>query len=231
MEKKIELDNKVIKIFYKKNSVNQNIPVVILNLYDGNSEEIWNKTNELSNINYILVTISKIDWNKELSPWYMEKLFESENDYDGKADDYLNILINKIIPEIEKQINKELNKKVSYFALAGYSLAGMFSIYSLYKTDIFKRIICCSGSLWYPNFTHFIQDNDLKNLPDKIYFSLGDKESKTKNELMSKVEENTKLVYNYFNSMGIEAIYELNEGNHFQDITLRIAKGICWILK
>ena len=35
----------------------------------------------------------------------------------------------------------------------------------------------------------------------------------------------------HFKSMGIETTYEVNPGNHFQDVNLRCAKGILELLQ
>ena len=165
-----------------------------------------------------------------MSPWYMDKLFKGADDYTGRADEYIEILTSRILPEIDKNIKELLHIDIESYIIAGYSLAGLFAIYSLYKTNIFTSVISCSGSLWYPNFIEYIEKNELKVNPNKIYFSLGNKESKTKNELMAKVEEKTRFVEKYYNNKNIKTIYEENEGNHFQDVAYRIAKGIKWIL-
>ncbi len=224
MKKEIKVEDKNVTVYYDEN-INIPVPIVILNTFDEDGENIWNLCKEKNCRDYILATISNINWNDEMSPWYMKKLYKNDKDYLGKADEYIEKLTNRIIPEIEK------NFTVSYYVLAGYSLAGLFSIYSMYKTEKFKRIVSASGSFWYPNFLEYINKNKIKNNPDKIYFSLGNKESKTKNELMSKVEVNTKYLLEYYKNQGIETIYEENEGNHFQDVNIRIAKGICNILE
>ncbi len=224
------IEDKDIVIYYKDNSSN-NIPVIILNTFNEDGEEIWDKVSKLRDKECIIVSISNIDWNKEMSPWYMEKLFKGDSDYLGGADKYLNTLTKIIIPNISKIIEEELNKNISKYILAGYSLAGLFAVYSLYKTNIFSSIISCSGSLWYPKFIEYIEENDLKVIPDKIYLSLGNKESNTKNKLMSQVYDKTKYIEEYFRNKNIKVIFEENEGNHFQDVTLRIARGIVWILE
>lgn len=231
MKKVIEIENKIVTIFYEEKAKIREVPVIVLNTFDEDKEEIWNKAKELAQKEFILVAISNINWNKEMSPWYIKRLYNSEDDYSGDADKYLITLTTIIIPEVSKVINDLLNIEISYYSIAGYSLAGLFAIYSLYKTNLFKRVISCSGSMWYPKFTEYVKTNNLKIIPDKIYISLGNKESKTKNALMASVDKKTKDIKDYFENKGIQVIYEENEGNHFKNVTQRIAKGISWILK
>jgi len=230
MIKKIEIENKVITIYYSENTKENKLPVIILNTFDEDGQEIWNKSIEMTNKEYILVTISNLNWNKEMSPWYMDRLYDKEDDYAGGANEYIELLTNKIVLQVTKTIEEELKKKVKEFVIAGYSLAGLFALYSIYKTNVFDKVISCSGSLWYPDFVKFIEENKTIKMPEKIYFSLGNKESKTKNIIMSRVEENTKHIEKFYMKQGIKTIYEENEGNHFQDVSNRIVKAICWIL-
>ena len=64
-----------------------------------------------------------------------------------------------------------------------------------------------------------------------MYFSLGNKESKVKNQVLATVEKNTIDLEKIYKNKGIQTIYEVNEGNHFQDAVLRMARGIKWILE
>lgn len=45
------------------------------------------------------------------------------------------------------------------------------------------------------------------------------------------MEENTIFLSDYYKKFNIETKYDINEGNHFYDVTNRIVKGIEWILK
>ena len=45
------------------------------------------------------------------------------------------------------------------------------------------------------------------------------------------MQKNTEELLEYFRSLGIPCIYELNPGNHFQDVNLRCAKGILELLR
>ena len=87
-----------------------------------------------------------------------------------------------------------------------------------------------SGSLWFSDFIEYCKGNEYKRLPDKIYFSLGDKEANTRNPVLKTVRDKTIELSEYFKSIGAEVIFELNPGNHFTDTILRSAKGIKAIL-
>ena len=226
MVEKLNVGNKNIFIYYDGQVSSKTLPVVYFNAFEEDGEKIYDLTDK----NYILVSISNVDWNREMSPWFMEKLFKSGSDYTGHADEYLKELTSNIIPEVEIIIQK-IGYNISYSALCGYSLAGLFSIYAMYKTDYFSKIASCSGSLWYPKFAQFAKENDFSSKVETLYFSLGNKEKNTKNELMSKVEELTINLCEYYNSLGLDCIYEENEGNHFVNVEERIAKGIKYLVK
>ena len=49
--------------------------------------------------------------------------------------------------------------------------------------------------------------------------------------MLATVQNNTKELEKMFDDKGIKTIYEENEGNHFQNADLRMAKGIKWILE
>ena len=100
----------------------------------------------------------------------------------------------------------------------------------MYRTDVFSRAASMSGSLWFPGFTEYIRENDMKRTPDRIYLSLGDKEARTRHPLMSRVQENTEDAVKYYRELGLDVTWELNPGNHFRDPALRSAKGIMAIL-
>ncbi len=220
----ININNKIIKIYIPINM--NNIRLIILNSYESSSDNIINKCIKNSIKPFILVEITNINWNNELSPWYYK---DNNTIYDGNANIYLNELINIIIPKINNYINS-LNINITYYSLIGYSLAGLFALYASYNTNIFTSIASISGSLWYPNIINYIKNNNISTNINKIYFSLGNKENKIKNSIMSKVRDNTIIIEQYINNLHINTIYEENEGNHFNNIDTRIYKAIKWLL-
>lgn len=125
---------------------------------------------------------------------------------------------------------RQRQSSFSWIGLAGYSLAGLFAVYAMYRSDLFSRIASASGSLWYPGFVDYVKSHGMKRRPERLYLSLGDKEARTRNPYMKKVQENTELLYGWYRQQGIETTFELNSGNHFVNDTERMAKGIAWIL-
>jgi len=110
---------------------------------------------------------------------------------------------------------KELPGPPAWRGIAGYSLAGLFALYAIYRTDVFSRVGCMSGSLWFPGFKEYVFSHEPKRRPDCIYFSLGDKEVKTRNPVLKTVQENTEEIQAFYQNKGIDTVFHLNPGNHF----------------
>ena len=224
-----QIDNKRIEIFYRGTD-NKKLPVILLNCYGDEGNEVWKECINLKTKEFILVVISNLNWNDDMTPWECPPLYKGDSECKGYADNYLKFIEGEIIPKVKEYIINTLHKEIDYFGIAGYSLGGLFAVYSAYKIDIFKRVASASGSMWYPNFAEFVKENEISKNIDKIYFSLGDKEKNSKNELLQTVEDKTKEIHEYLGK-NIDSIYEENQGNHFQDGALRMAKGIKWILE
>ena len=139
---------------------------------------------------------------------------------------YLRLLVEEIIPRAEK----ELAGPPAWRGIAGYSLAGLFALYAIYRTDMFSRVGCMSGSLWFPGFKEYIFSHEPKSRPDCIYFSLGDKEAKTRNPVLKTVQENTEEIQTFYQNKGIDTVFQLNPGNHFVQGIERTIAGIQWLL-
>ncbi|HBF36432.1 MAG TPA: hypothetical protein DDW50_03840 [Firmicutes bacterium] len=174
---------------------------------------------------FVLISVDGVDWDCDLSPWPAPRVFNNRNDFAGRADAYLKELTEKIVPAVEAK----LGFSPCCRSIAGYSLAGLFAVYALYRTDIFSRVASMSSALWYDGFLNFMKTNRPIRLPERAYFSLGDRESKSKNPRLATVETCTAEAENLLRSLGVNTILELNPGNHFMDVPERIAKGIRWI--
>lgn len=71
------------------------------------------------------------DWNNELSPWEAPAVFGNEN-FGAGANDTLSFITEALL--------KKLNMNTDHIYLGGYSLAGLFSLWAAYQTDIFSGI-------------------------------------------------------------------------------------------
>lgn len=161
-----------------------------------------------------------------MAPWDIPPISSKDTPCTGGADAYLELLLNEILPQAEKTVFGT----PLWRGIAGYSLAGLFALYSIYRTDVFSRAASVSGSLWFPEFPAFVCSHTPKQTPDCIYFSLGDKEHKTRNPFLQTVRQNTEEMEDFYKQQGIATTFQLNPGNHFQDAALRTAAGIRWIL-
>ncbi|MBO4279220.1 MAG: hypothetical protein J5891_05355, partial [Spirochaetales bacterium] len=57
-----------------------------------------------------------------------------------------------------------------------------------------------------------------------------DKEEKTRNPVMSTVGTSIRQLYDIFREKEIPCILEWNEGNHFRQSNVRMARGFAWLL-
>ena len=197
---------------------------VYLNSYDDEEgEKVWQDLKN-SSVDVNLIVISSLDWNNDMSPYAAPSVFRHAPAFSGGADKYLDLLTEKIIPAAE-----EITGSVKWRGIAGYSLAGLFALYSLFRTDAFSRCASVSGSLWYPGFSSFVAQHEMMGIPQCIYFSLGDRECRTRNPVLSTVQSETENIVALMERRGIPAVFRLNDGGHHDNPALRTADGISWI--
>lgn len=154
-------------------------------------------------------------------------LSKTPNPAPVSADDYLRPLTEESITTAKKKI-----PGVPFWrGIAGYSLAELFALYAIYRTGLFSRVGSMSGSLWFPGMKEYIFSHKPKRRPDCIYFSLGDKESKTRNPVLRSVRQNTEEIQAFYQAKGIDAVFQLNPDNHYNHAAERTAAGIAWLLR
>ena len=176
--------------------------------------------------NFSLVAFKIEDWNSELTPWEMP-LLRGKGNFGEGATRTLEFIKNDLIPALSECINTG-NNEIKYI-LGGYSLAGLFSLWSGYQTDIFEGIAAVSPSVWYKKWIEYVETE--KPLSEKIYLSLGDTEEKTKHQILSKIGDNIRKQHEILEkSENVKTVLEWNEGNHFQNPDTRTAKGFLWVM-
>ena len=169
---------------------------------------------ELSENPFHLITVKVDSWNNDLSPWKAPAVFGNE-DFGGGADNML-----------QKILALTGDRDKTYY-IGGYSLAGLFSLWAAYQTDVFSGVAAASPSVWFPGFTEYVKSNEIHT--GKVYLSLGDREEKTRNPVMSKVGDSIREIYDWFTAKGVNCCLEWNKGNHFKEPDLRTAKAFAWI--
>ena len=182
-----------------------------------------------------LVNIGVDLWEENFSPWCAPRVFAKGPNFGDGAQKTLDTLINQVIPWAES----ELTEPPAYRALVGYSLAGLFSLWAglsqacITPIPTFQRIGAVSGSFWFPGLLDYV-DQQLRGGAVSLthaYLSLGDREARTPNPQIMHVRENAELLASRFESAGLTSMFELNRGNHFQNVEGRMQKALDWLVK
>ena len=199
-----------------------------------------------------LVHIGVDLWEENFSPWCAPRVFAKGPNFGDGAQKTLDTLVNQVIPWTES----ELTEPPAYRVLVGYSLAGLFSLWAGVTqagvsrsgapqqvargcqpdnapTPTFQRIGAVSGSFWFPGLLDYV-DQQLNGGAVGLthaYLSLGDREARTPNPQIMHVRENAELLASGLESAGITSTFELNRGNHFQNVEGRMQKALDWLVK
>ena len=189
-----------------------------------------------------LVCIGVDLWEENFSPWCAPRVFAKGPNFGDGAQKTLDTLINQVIPWTES----ELTESPAYKVLVGYSLAGLFSLWAGVSQQVargcqpddapvatFQRIGAVSGSFWFPGLLDYV-DQQLRGGAVGLthaYLSLGDREARTPNPQIMHVQENAELLASKFENAGITSMFELNRGNHFQNVEGRMQKALDWLVK
>ena len=202
------------------------LPLVFLNTVQGEGAGVWSACEKRGAPPFVLAAVERVNWSDDMTPWPMETA-KWEANCAGLADLYIETLEKEIVPAVLAQ----LNFKPTFCAIAGYSLGGLFAVYSLFRTPLFRRAASASGSLWYPAIVDFVEAHDLCGYTDFVYLSYGNREVKARNKRGKDLLPNTAAVMTALEAKGVRVLFEKNPGNHFYQANERMAKGICAILQ
>ena len=203
-------------------------PAVIIGIFsgeDGYPERIVQETAALTDKPFSLIAFETEDWDGDFSPWKTEGLKEGEV-FEGNGPKTLDWVTESAVTCAKQQLN------CSEIYAAGYSLAGLFALWSIYNTDVLAGAVCCSGSLWFEGW----MDYAAKTQPaenSKVYISLGGKEEKSPVQIISTIGTCTREMDKLLEANANISAHKLewNKGGHFADSAKRLAKGIAWILE
>ena len=194
--------------------------------YHENGQLLLEACRQIDCRGFNLVTISGLHWNQELSPWPVGTVVSRDDNFAGEASQWLPVLTDEVVPQVERLLDVPPSLRL----LAGYSLAGLFAVWTAFHSDLFSRILSASGSMWYPGWLEYAQQHEAAADLQGVYLSVGDKESTSRNAVLHTVGERTQALADLLASRGVNVKFELNPGNHFKNPPLRVAKGIKWLL-
>ena len=115
--------------------------------------------------------------------------------------------------------------------LGGYSLGGLFALWSVTRTDAFDAVFAGSPSLWMEGWNEYADAHHLK--VKYAYMSLGNKEECTRKQPFCIIGDRVRQQHKrHETQLGADhCILEWNEGGHFNEIEMRKAKGAAWCIK
>ena len=169
---------------------------------------------EMTDVDFSLRAV-KVDWFRDLSPWAAPAVFRNIPFGDGAPETLRELL--KLAADPEKR----------YF-IGGYSMGGLFALWSALQTDTFAGVAAVSPSVWFPGFTEYTASRPFRT--KRVYLSLGDREEKTRNLAMAAIGDRIRELHSVIRSQEIPCCLEWNKGNHFTDPDRRTAMGFAWLL-
>ena len=167
-----------------------------------------------------IVAISGMKWNDDLTPWKAPALNPKEEDFKGRAKNFLSSLLSDLFINTEQSLRLNHPKR----HLIGISLSGLFALWATTETNKFNSVASISGSLWYDGFVEWFKEQELH--ADRYFLSLGNKEVKSKNERLASVESCTEATLQIIRDKNKEITFITDEGNHFDFFRERIEKAI-----
>ena len=205
-----------------------------------------------------LVNVGVEQWEENFSPWCAPRVFAKGPNFGDGAQKTLNTLINQVIPWTESELTEPpAYRALVGYSLAGlFSLWVGVSQPGVSRSGTpqqvargcqhdataphvdapaatFQRIGAVSGSFWFPGLLDYV-DQQLSGGAVGLthaYLSLGDREARTPNPQIMHVRENAELLASKLESARITSTFELNRGNHFQNVEGRMQKALDWLVK
>lgn len=186
---------------------------------------------------HALAVFGVADWDAAFSPW--PATGTAGRHFAGLARDTLAWLKDACIPTVETALGRDgrpENPGSERFErerfLIGYSLAGLFALWSLGTGAPFAGAASCSGSLWFPGWEEYAKT---VRYPEGslAYLSLGLREERAHDPLVATVGNATRIQADRLAAdPAVRAsTLEWNGGGHFTEPELRIAKGVAWLLE
>ena len=147
-------------------------------LLDSEVDYIAGNTNK----RFALAAFNIDDWNRALTPWEMP-LLRGKGRFGSGASDTLDWMCRLLLPYCTERLGMVQGN--ARCLLGGYSLAGLFALWSGYQTDKFCGVAGVSPSVWYEGWLEFAAQSSLH--AESVYLSLGTKEENAKHPVLAQI--------------------------------------------
>ena len=191
---------------------------------------------------FVMAAFAIGDWEAELTPWH-DPAVSKRQAVGAHAGETLRYITDELIPYLQyKYADADLKSASSEseflnplqyplpIVLGGYSLGGLFSLWSGSESDCFAAIAAMSPSVWIAGWQDYACQHPVQT--HYVYLSLGDREEHTRNKAIAQVGNNIRWEYEHLKqTLGADnTTLEWNTGNHFVDGARRTAKGFAWCI-
>ena len=194
----------------------------------GNHERsLFDRTAELiagaTDIPFVLAAFQVFDWDLDLTPWHDDAI-NRKPEVGTMTGETLRYVTESLLPSLEAEYGK------LPVILGGYSLGGLFALWSSMQTDRFAAIAAASPSVWIRDWLDYAKAHPV--MTGKVYLSLGDQEERVKNRFISRVGDCVRGEYELLEAqLGSEnCTLAWNPGGHFQDGDIRLAAAFSWCI-
>lgn len=177
-----------------------------------------------SSMPFAMAAFEIVDWERDLMPWGDPAVSKRPEAGTG-AVDTLQYLLDGLLPWLKERYG-ELP-----VVLGGYSLAGLFSLWSARENNAFTGIAAASPSVWIQGWPEYAASHPLQ--ARQVYLSLGEHEEKTRNRAIAQVGERIRNEHALLERQLGESncTLEWNPGGHFVDCERRLARAFIWNLR
>ena len=178
---------------------------------------------EMTGTPFVMAAFAIGDWEVELTPWH-DPAVSKRQAVGEHAGESLRYITDTLIPYLHQEYGE------IPIVLGGYSLGGLFSLWSGSESDCFAAIAAMSPSVWIAGWQDYASQHPVKS--PYVYLSLGDREEHCRDKAIAQVGNNIRWEYEHLKqTLGPDSTtLEWNPGNHFVDGARRTAKGFSWCI-
>ncbi len=179
---------------------------------------------ELTHAPFLMAAVDVSGWENEHVAW--NKVEVTRQMAVGKwTAEALSYILDTLLPELHHQYGQ------LPAIIGGYSLGGLFSLWTASLTDRFTAVAAASPSLWVRGWTAFAEANPVH--AQFAYLSLGDQEEHTKNATFARigdcVRHEHELLLRQLGPDHTTLVWE--QGNHFTETDARLSRAFAWCIE